>query len=251
MSCFFTVALYCCLAGVSGPAPDQPQLDGQDKKQQAMPLLFAADFQAEDSGELPGGFEFTDKSAWQVERLDGDEHVLSQFKKSDYAPPHRSPLNIGLVNDVTAGDFVLTARVRSTIPDYGHRDACVFFGYQDEAHFYYVHLGKQTDDHANQVFIVDDAPRTKISSKTTKGTPWDDHWHTVKITRDAASGEIAVYFDDMDDPVMTAKNKKFAYGRVGFGSFDDTTQWDDIRLHGVRHAERSNQKEKPPKVGRL
>lgn len=44
------------------------------------------------------------------------------------------------------------------------RDACLVFGYQDPSHFYYVHLGKQADDHANQVFIVNDAAQLKISA---------------------------------------------------------------------------------------
>jgi hypothetical protein len=110
--------------------------------------------------------------------------VYSQHKKrSNYEPPHRSPYNISLLEDVVVSDFVLVAKVRSTHPDYGHRDVCLFFGYQDPAHFYYVHLGKQADDHANQIFIVNEAPRKKISITSTSGTDWDDEWHNVKIVR--------------------------------------------------------------------
>ncbi|MCA9203784.1 MAG: hypothetical protein KDA59_12090, partial [Planctomycetales bacterium] len=151
---------------------------------------------------------------------------------SKYEPPHRSPYNLSLLKDVKVGDFVLTAKVRSTHPDYGHRDACLAFGYQNPAHFYYVHLGKQADDHANQIFIVNEAPRTKISRKSTSGTNWDDAWHTVRIVRKTADGTIAVYFDNMDEPVMLAEDKHFAWGRIGLGSFDDTSQWDDIELRG-------------------
>jgi hypothetical protein len=111
---------------------------------------------------------------------------------------------------------------------------CLFFGYQDPAHFYYVHLGKKTDDHANQVFIVNNAPRVKISAKTTAGTNWDDNWHQIKIVRQVGDGTIEVYYDDMKTPVMTAKDKTFTWGRIGVGSFDDTGNWDDIKLYGVR-----------------
>ena len=48
------------------------------------------------------------------------------------------------------------------------------------------------------------------------------------------SGEIAVYFDDMDRPVMTAIDKTFAWGQVGIGSFDDTGNFDDVRVYGVK-----------------
>jgi hypothetical protein len=111
---------------------------------------------------------------------------------------------------------------------------CLFFGYQDPAHFYYVHIAKKADDHANQIFIVDGAPRKKISTKSTEGTPWDDGWHHVKIIRSASDGRIEVYFDDLKTPIMTATDKTFTWGRVGIGSFDDSGNWTDIKLRGVQ-----------------
>lgn len=179
----------------------------------------------------------TDEEAWKVAETDKGQ-VYSQFKKrSDYNPPHRSPYNIALLKDVLVSDFQLDVQVRSTHPDYGHRDVCLFFGYQDPAHFYYVHLGKKTDDHANQIFIVNDNPRTKISTKTTDGTNWDDKWHHVRIIRNTEDGAIAIYFDDLETPVMTAEDKTFTWGQVGLGSFDDTSAWDDFQLRGLKVAE--------------
>ena len=67
------------------------------------------------------------------------------------------------------GDFQLELQLQSTVKDYDHRSMVLVFGYQDPAHFYYVHFGKKTDDHANQIFIVNAAPRLKISTKTTPG----------------------------------------------------------------------------------
>lgn len=193
-----------------------------------LPLVFSDDF--EDGAER---WQPTDAAAWKIQKTDRGQ-VYSQFKKrSNYKPPHRSPYNIALVKELNVSDFVLDVQVRSTHPDYGHRDVCLFFGYQDPAHFYYVHLGKKADDHANQIFIVNNAPRTKISTKTTPGTDWDDAWHHVRIVRGAGDGKIEIYFDDMKSPVMTATDKNFTWGRVGVGSFDDTSAWDDFKLHGV------------------
>ncbi len=195
----------------------------------ALPQVFSDDFEQGADHWQP-----TDDAAWKVEKIDG-RNVYSQFKKqSDYQPPHRSPLNIALVKDVRVSDFQLDAKVKSTHPDYGHRDVCLFFGYQDPANFYYVHLGKKTDDHANQIFIVDDKPRAKISLKTTDGTDWDDAWHHVRIVRKTGDGTIEIFFDDMEKPVMVAKDKTFTWGQVGIGSFDDTSAWDDIQLRGVK-----------------
>ena len=139
------------------------------KKKNRLPVVFADDFEnGADHWQPP------DSTSWKIKKTDSVS-VYSQFKKhSNYKPPHRSPYNLSLLNDVLVGDFVLTVKVLSTHPDYGHRDVCLFFGYQDPAHFYYVHLGKKADDHANQIFIVNDAPRTKISTKTTSGTGDDE-----------------------------------------------------------------------------
>ena len=174
-----------------------------------------------------------DDQIWGVKKTDAGNVFSQHGKQSKYKPPVRSPVNIALLKDHAVGDFTLDAKVLSTHKDYGHRDVVLVFGYQDPSHFYYVHLGKETDDHANQIFIVDGKPRTKISTKTSKGTPWDEKWHHVRIVRRAESGAIEVYFDDMKTPVMTATDKTFQHGRIGVGSFDDTSDWDDIKLEGI------------------
>ncbi len=176
-----------------------------------------------------------DRNVWRIETHNGNAYYSQFQKQTSYQPPHRSPLLISLLKEPIVGDFQLTVRVKSTHPDYGHRDCCIVFGYQDAAHFYYVHLGKQMDDHANQIFVVDAAPRVKISATTTSGTPWDDQWHTVRIVRRTEDGSIRVYFDSLDKPVMTATDRRFLYGRVGIGTFDDTSAWDDIELYGIIH----------------
>jgi hypothetical protein len=207
--------------------------------------LLVATARAEDTRKLPlilseefeqgaDRWQPTDPSGWKLEMVDGKK-VFSQHKKnSDYKPPHRSPLNFALLKDVLVGDFQLDANVKSTHSDYDHRDVCLFFGYQDPANFYYVHLGKQTDDRANQIFIVDDQPRTKISTKTSTGTAWDDNWHHLRVIRRTEDGAIEIYFDDMNEPVMTATDKTFAWGQVGIGTFDDTSAWNSVELRGVK-----------------
>ena len=183
----------------------------------------------------------TDPAAWRATIGPGKSAVFSIVAQSNYNPPHRSPLNFALLKGVHVGDFVLTADMQSTGREAAHRDMCIIFGYQDPAHFYYVHLAKSADRNANQIFIVNGADRRKISTKTSQGTKWDDNWHKVKVVRrqGGASGtesEIAVYFDDMNEPVMTASDKTIPGGQVGIGSFDDTGNFDNITLHGSEAA---------------
>jgi hypothetical protein len=49
----------------------------------------------------------------------------------------------------------------------------------------------------------------------------DTEWHQVRLVHCADSGEIAVYVDGSQFPLMTAVNRAFDSGRVGFGSFDN------------------------------
>jgi hypothetical protein len=193
-----------------------------------LPLLYSENF---DAGKTEQ-WEPTDATAWKIVDQDGN-HVYNQFKKrSKFKTPVRQPFNRSLLKDINVGSFVLDVKLQSTHPDYGHRDMCLFFGYQDDSHLHYVHFGQKTDNHANQIFIVNNADRKMISTKTTDGTKWDDQWHHARIVRDVKSGKVDVYFDDMKNPVMTAVDKTFTWGRVGIGSFDDTGNFDDIRLYG-------------------
>ncbi|MEC5128563.1 PVC-type heme-binding CxxCH protein [Verrucomicrobiales bacterium BCK34] len=176
----------------------------------------------------------TDAKAWKITEVDGNQ-VFENLGGSKYEAPYRSPHNIALLNEHIVGDFVLTARVQSKQEPRDHRDMCLFFGYQDPANFYYVHLGQKADPHANQIFLVNEAPRIAISEKYSEGTPWkSDIWHEVKIVRTVATGLIEIYFDDMENPSHVAHDKTFAWGQIGIGTFDDKGLWDDIELRGVK-----------------
>ncbi len=193
-----------------------------------LPLIFRDDFTAGAKE-----WESTDPKAWKITEIDGNP-AYEILGGSQYEPPFRSPLNIAIRRDGIVGDFIFTARVRTTRESYDHRDMCVVFGYQNPSNFYYIHLGQRTDPHANQIFLVNEAPRVAISEKTTEGTPWvTGKWHDVKIVRTVASGRIEVYFDDMTTPTHLAHDKTFTWGRVGIGTFDDKGIWDDVELHGV------------------
>jgi hypothetical protein len=212
--------MLCSLILVSGLLLAEPS---------ELPLVFEDGFEAGADHWQP-----TDPSAWRVLETDRGK-VYNQFKASDYQPPFRSPYNMALLKDVLVGDFVLTAKVQSTHVDAGaHQDMCLFFGYQDPAHFYYVHLGKTPDAVSSKITLVNGAPRQPITKNVPTGIPWDAGWHEVKIVRRVADGTIEVYFDDMQTPNMIAVDKTFTWGQVGIGSFDDHGNWDDVKLCGIK-----------------
>lgn len=175
-------------------------------------------------------WEFKDAAGWKFVETEG-ERVLSQFQKgSDYKPPHRSPLHIALLRDKKFESFEMDVWVKSTHAEYGHRDVCLFFGYEAPDRFYYVHLASEMDDRANQIFVVNRADRAKISTRTTAGTKWEPRWHQIRVIRNAGTGEISVYFDDMNEPIMQAVDRNLGSGQIGFGSFDDTADFQRIEI---------------------
>jgi hypothetical protein len=179
-------------------------------------------------------FAMTDPAAWRLSRTDRDAG-LELFKQSDYQPAVRSPFNIALVADKVFGDFILEVELMSTFKDYPHRDMCLCYDIRDPAHFYYTHIATgPADPHAHNIFIVSNAPRLAIGKPTTRGANWgrQDQWHRIRIERTAADGTIKVYFDDFSNPIMTATDKTFGSGYIGFGSFDETGMVRNIKIWG-------------------
>ena len=184
------------------------------------------DCQSFDMPQSLARFVFSDPGAWELR-----EGALELVRQSEYEPPHRSPVNIALIANRQYGSFTLEADVMSTAREYGHRDMCLFFNFQDPAHFYYAHIATATDDHAHNIFIVHGADRKKISTSTTKGHDWGkDKWHRLKLVRDAESGLIELHVNG--EKVMEAYDKSFTGGHIGFGSFDDTGRIDNVRIIG-------------------
>lgn len=172
-------------------------------------------------------WEVLDPQTWKLAQRGSNHTFEITERQSAYKPPVRSPGHVALVKDLELGSFEITFKVRSTLDTGNHRDCCVFFNYQDDQHFYYVHLGARPDPASGQIMIVNEAPRTPLTENERR-TPWTDEWHTVKVVRDIESGTISVHFDDMLKPHMQISDKTFGKGRIGIGSFDDLNEFDAI-----------------------
>ncbi len=225
------IVAYPALGAGNGSAAETAAAPPQEMK--GLKLLHFEDFEKGPEA-IAKQWKPTDPKAWAVME-DGAGHAYALTGASDYTPPVRSPHNISLLKDLEVTDFVLQADMKQTGKEYGHRDMCIFFGYQDPAHFYYVHIATKADPHAHSVFIVNDAPRVSIATERTEGADWGlDVYHKVRIERDTTSGAIRVFFDNLDQPIMTAEDKTFLHGKVGFGSFDDTGNVDNIVVWGKK-----------------
>ncbi len=198
---------------------------------QGYKLLYQQDF---DKPDALKDFVMSDPQAWKISETNG-LFGLELAQQSHYTPVVRSPFNIALIANRTFEDFILEADLMQTGREYGHRDMCLFFGFQTPTNFYYTHIATAADPHAHNIFIVNGAPRTNIAKQTTKGVNWGlGVWHRARLERKVANGTIKVFFDDMSKPIMVAEDKTFAAGYVGFGSFDDTGMVSHVRIWGPK-----------------
>ncbi|TYA78437.1 hypothetical protein [Seonamhaeicola marinus] len=176
-------------------------------------------------------FEMTDPNVWiSVNGENGK--CLELYTQSNYKPNVRSPFNMAVIKDVKVGDFIMEIRLNQNGREYPHRDLCLMFGINNASNFYYTHIASKADDHANSIFIVNDEPRTSIAEERTDGVNWGKtySWHTARVVRKVEEGLIEIYFDDMSKPIMKATDTHFKSGYLGFGSFDDTGKFDDIKI---------------------
>ena len=204
-----------------------PALAQEDAKT-GFPLLYEQDFERQ--GAI-GGFVFSDPAPWFLTGGKEGGLALEYAGRGAYQPTIRSPLIIGLIDDLVLGDFVLEADVLQTGREYGHRDMCVYFGFQDSTRFYYVHLASIADPVAHTIHIVNDLPGKSIATERTDGIRWmDGYWHHIRLERFSRNGAVKMYFDDMETPIMVANDKTFQFGYVGFGSFDDSGKIDNVRI---------------------
>lgn len=192
-------------------------------------LLYSQEFADESALK---DFEFTDSAAWRL-TTESSGNSLELFQQSKYKPAVRSPLNIALIAGKAFSDFIVEAELLSTKQEYPHRDMCLFFGFTAPAKFYYCHIGSRIDAISHNVLIVNDAPRAPITKKRSDGVKWGEGaWHHVRLERKLADGSIRLFFDDMKEPIMTAQDKTFGEGGIGFGSFDDTGKVRHVRIWG-------------------
>ena len=231
-----------CAAGVTRagePAIAAPAPSVSRPAEVRTVILPAADYrlQYEQSFGKAGALEdfaASDPQVWRIASTN-DGHMLELFGQSRYQPPVRSPVNLALIRDRIFGDFVLECDLMQTGREYGHRDMCLFFGFESPSRFYYAHIATAADDHAHNIFVVNDQPRTKIANETTKGVNWGlNVWHRVRVERTIGDGMIKVYFDDLKRPIMVAQDRTFGAGYIGFGSFDDTGMIANIRIWGPK-----------------
>ena len=184
--------------------------------------------------DTPADWTFADPAAWVFSKEDGHS-VLTLKQQQNYKPAVRSPFNIAWLKTTEWKSFTLTVEGQLTKFDAGNNDLCIAFARQDDTRFYYAHLGEKADAIHHQIHLVDHADRRPITASRTEGSPWKPgQWHRLKVVHDTVTGKIAVYFDDMAKPVLTAQDKTLDHGWIGLGSFDDLGKFRNLEIRGEK-----------------
>lgn len=164
---------------------------------------------------------------WQI-----SEGKLELIKAGVPEGPIRRPAAIAVYKSKPFTKLTLKAQIRCLAPvdteESKYRDLILVFGYQSPTRFYYVHLSAITDEVHNGILVVDNADRRRLTPVEGKPLLTDQSWHQVRLTWNAHSGKIAIYFDNSEKPVMQTTDKNIQEGQVGLGSFDDIGEFRDI-----------------------
>jgi len=152
---------------------------------------------------------------------------------TSYAPPYRSPFSVAIVKSIEVQSFVMDVEMQQTSPDGdAHRDMVLLWSFINPSQFYYAHISTAHDGVAHNIHIVNNADRKAISTTFTPGYDWGrDVWKRLRVVHDVESGAMSVY--DLDTPnaaLLTASDKTFGGGYVGFGSFDNTGRVRNVKV---------------------
>jgi hypothetical protein len=182
---------------------------------------------------MADGFKPHDQSSWAVVD-EGGNFAYCLKKPGGQTGAIRKPGAYSILETPSFSTFTLTAEVKCLRDrSVKGRDVIIVFGYQDDTHFYYAHLSNVSDQVHNRILVVNGADRAPIGSEVTIPRLAEASYYTVRLRRHYESGLIEVYVGDMDWPVMTAVDRTFGSGSIGFGSFDDSACFDDIRVVGL------------------
>jgi hypothetical protein len=175
-------------------------------------------------------FRFSSPDSWTKNTV-RENRFLECNGQSRYEPGCPSPGIMGIIDRLILGEFILEADLMTTGQEQEERDLCIFFSVKDSSRFYYIHLAAQVNDSTHGIFLVKNAYRYKVSNWQNDGISWENQkWHRVRVVRNIVNRSVAVYFDNMKNPVMTSRDPELVMGYVGFGSFNDPGCIDNIKI---------------------
>jgi hypothetical protein len=178
-----------------------------------------------------GELVFANPTEWRFSPADGGS--LETFAAS-YKPPHISPTTVAVLAGKRFASFVLDVEIMETSTKLAdpHRDFCILWDVQTPSRFYYAHISAKHDPAvAHNIHVVDDADRRPITQHATSGYDWGMNvWKKLRVVRDAVSGTMTVSDLATDTVLLSATDRRFTEGFIGFGSIGDPGRVRNLRI---------------------
>jgi len=132
--------------------------------------------------------------------------------------------NLSIHDAGVAGDFLLKALCRVD-PGTGWDDFSVVFNYQDTINYYHASFNEQNDEGTHGIFKIQGAIRTQIadfsSMQISAGSSFE-----IEIER--SGSQIIVRLNGQ--VAGQASDATFTGGKVGFGSVNNPSRFDDLTV---------------------
>lgn len=167
-----------------------------------------------------------DPADWKIEG-----NVL-QLIRSAEPPPGvpRRPQKFALADLGPFRRVTVTADVRRN-----GRSVIIIYAWQDANHFNYAHISSDTAEAQNVhngMFHVFKGERVRMSPLDGPASLPTKDWTPVKLVFDGVTGRCYVEVNGKRNPSLDAVDLSLRWGRVGFGSFDETGDFRNIKIEG-------------------
>lgn len=181
----------------------------------------------QDFSNLKSLSDFTFNRPWLGSIAGQGRHAHLSFIGSDTV--HIFPLNMAVLKNKVFGDFILEAEVPA-VKNSAENDGCLFLGLRDSSRYYYVQL-TQRDSTGPGIFLVRDSaitPLVVIEDSTDNFTA--KAAHKIRLERNIVKRTIKVFINNMDTPLLMAKDYELVMGSLGFGSISGSARFDNIKI---------------------
>ncbi|MBC8059521.1 MAG: alginate lyase family protein [Clostridiaceae bacterium] len=162
-------------------------------------------------------------STSNMTKVTGGTWAVTSGRYKLTAPADVMPLgNIAVHNTTITGDFTLTTLGRVTGTTSAWNDFEVIFGYQDANNYYFTSFNESNDGNTSGIFKVVNGTATQLTDITSLIVANTDY--NIEIVRSGST----ITVKRGGTTVATATDSTYTSGKVGYGSRNDSCEFDNL-----------------------